>query len=103
MTTAAAAAKRHGLEMNDEDLVQLKSDFDAVCKKYNFQNEEMSSKLADFLTSGGSDKMQSQVVADKFGMTMQDANTFLMWIQIGTMFKSDVIDHNAQLMKDGKL
>ena len=47
--------------------------------------------------------MQSQVVADKFGMTMQDANTFLMWIQIGTMFKSDVIDHNAQLMKDGKL
>lgn len=89
--------------MNDEDLVQLKSDFDAVCKKYNFQNEEMSSKLADFLTSGGSDKMQSQVVADKFGMTMQDANTFLMWIQIGTMFKSDVIDHNAQLMKDGKL
>ena len=103
MTAAAEAAKQHGLEMHDEDLVKLKSDFDAVCQKYDFQNEEMSSKLADFLTSAGGAQMESKVVADRFGMSMTDANTFLMWIQIGTKFKADVIDKNAQLAREGKL
>ena len=103
MTPAAEAAKQHGLEMHDEDLVKLKSDFDAVCQKYNFQNDVMSSKLADFLTSSDGARMESKVVAKKFGMTMSDANTFLMWIQIGTKFKADVIDQNAQLAREGKL
>jgi hypothetical protein len=103
MTEAAQAAQRHGLEMHDEDLVKLKADFDAVCKKHNFQNEAMSSKLADFLTGSGSSKMEAGTVAEEFGMELQDANTFLMWIQIGTKFKSDVIDRNAQLAKAGKL
>ena len=89
--------------MDDEDLVKLKADFDAVCGKYDFQNEEMSAKLADFLTSSGGAQMESKVVAEKFGMTMSDANTFLMWIQIGTKFKTDVMDKNAQLAREGKL
>lgn len=103
MSSAAQAAAQHGLEMDDEDLVKLKADFDAVCKKYDFTGDEMSGKLADFLTSKGADRMESKTLADKFGMTLQDANTFLMWIQIGTRFKTDVIDRNAQLAKEGKL
>lgn len=103
MTSAAKAAQKHGLEMNDEDLTKLKSDFDAVCQKYNFQNDEMASTLADFMSSSRGEQMESKVVADKFGMTLPDANTFLMWIQIGTKFKADVIDRNAQLAREGKI
>jgi hypothetical protein len=89
--------------MDDEDLAKLKADFDKVCIKYDFQNDAMSSKLADFLTSKGSDKVEASTMADNFGMTLKDANTFLMWIQIGTTFKTEVIDRNAQLARQGQL
>jgi hypothetical protein len=89
--------------MDDEDMTKLKADFDKVCAKYDFQNDAMSSKLADFLTSKGSDKVEASTMAEKFGMTLVDANTFLMWIQIGTKFKTDVIDRNAQLAREGKV
>ena len=87
--------------MTDEDLSRLKQDFDAVCQKYDFQGDAMSSKLADFLTSGK--QVRAQEMADTFGMTMKDANTFLMWVQIGTQFKSEVIDRNAQAAREGRL
>ena len=84
-------------------MVKLKADFDGVCAKYDFTGDKMSGKLADFLTSHGNDKVESRALAEAFGMTLQDANTFLMWIQIGTRFKADVIDRNAQLAKEGKI
>jgi hypothetical protein len=103
MTVAARAAQKHGLEMDDEDLVKLKRDFDAICQKYDFQNDEMASKLADFLSSSRGEQIESKELASKFGLTLPDANTFLMWIQIGTMFKADVIDRNAQLVREGQM
>ena len=89
--------------MDDEDLTRLKSDFDAVVQKYSFGSDAMSSKLADFLTSGDASTVQASTVAEEFGMTLQDAHTFLMWIQIGTTFKTNVIDKNAQLAREGQL
>lgn len=87
--------------MTDEDLTRLKHDFDAVCQKYNFQSDAMAGKLADFLTGGR--QVQAQEMSDTFGMTMKDANTFLMWISIGTRFKSEVIDRNARAAREGRL
>jgi MYND finger len=93
-----SAPARTGLEMDDEDLVRLKQDFDKICDKYNFRSEEMSSKLADFITAPGSEQQETTAMAEKFGMTMEDTNKFMMWIQIGTRFKHEVIDRNAELM-----
>jgi hypothetical protein len=84
--------------MNDQDIVRAKQDFDIICDKYNFRSEEMSSKLADFLTAPRSSEVETSTVAEKFGMTMSDANKFMLWIQIGTSFKRNVIDKNAEMM-----
>jgi hypothetical protein len=87
--------------MADHDIVRAKQDFDIICDKYNFRSDEMSSKLADFLTAPRSTEVDTSTVAKQFGMTMADANKFMMWIQIGTSFKRDVIDKNAEMMARG--
>ena len=84
--------------MDDDDIVRAKNDFDAICEKYKFRSDAMSAKLADFLTTSDVD---TSTLAEQFGMTMEDANKFMMWIQIGTRFKRDVIDKNAEMMGDG--
>lgn len=101
MSTAAQAAQSHGLEMSDEDITQLKVDFEAVVKKYQLDAGEKSGQMADYLTRGG--KVDTTEFAAEFEMEMRDANTMLMWIQIGTQFKTTVIDRNAELMREGKL
>lgn len=84
--------------MDDDDIVRAKQDFDMICEKYNFRSDAMSSKLADFLTAPRAGEVETSTVAEQFGMTMADANKFMMWIQIGTSFKRDVIDKNAEMM-----
>ena len=61
----------------------------------------MSAKLADFLTTTAGTDVETSTLAEQFGMTMEDANKFMMWIQIGTRFKRDVIDKNAEMMGGG--
>lgn len=87
--------------MDDADIVRIKRDFDAVCAKYRFADDAKAGEIADFLTQDAS-CMDTQAVAKRFGMTMRDANAFLMWIQIGTSFKASVIDKNAELLRSGQ-
>lgn len=87
--------------MDDDDIVRAKQDFDVICEKYDFRSDAMSSKLADFLTVSRAAEVQTTTVAEEFGMTMEDANKFMMWIQIGTSFKRDVIDKNADMLAQG--
>jgi hypothetical protein len=87
--------------MDGRDMERLKVDFDGVCRKYGFtDDDEKAGEMADFLTQHAA-RIDSKLVADRFDMTMQDANTFLMWIQIGTAFKKDVIDRNADILRSG--
>lgn len=91
------------IQLQDDDFEALKKNFDHVCDKYNLRTEEKSSQMADFLTDPNSANFDTKAVADKFGMSMRDANTFMMWIQVGTKFKREVIDKNAELARQGLL
>jgi len=97
---AAQAAQQRGLEMDDSDLQQLKADFDAVVQRYNLAGDAMSSRVADYLTTHPP-PIKTEAFAAEFGMTLRDANTMLMWIHIGTRFKSEVIDTSAERARQG--
>lgn len=92
-----------GVQLQEDDLEALKKNFDYVCDKYNLRSEEKSSQIADFLTDPSASNFDTKAVADKFGMSMKDANAFMMWIQVGTQFKKEVIDKNAELARQGRL
>lgn len=89
------------MELQEEDFEALKKNFDQVCDKYNLRSEEKSSQIADFLTDQSARNFDTRAISEKFGMSMRDANTFLMWIQVGTKFKREVIDKNAELARQG--
>eukprot|EP00892_Ulva_mutabilis_P011907 jgi/Ulvmu1/9089/UM005_0184.1 len=96
--TAGSGGK---MQLQEEEFEALKTNFDHICDKYNLRSEEKSSEIADFLTDSSSANFDTKAVSEKFGMSMRDANTFLMWIQVGTNFKRDVIDKNAELARQG--
>lgn len=89
------------MQLQDEDFEALKKNFDHICDKYDLRSEEKSSLIADFLTDQTSRNFDTKAVSEKFGMSMRDANTFLMWIQVGTNFKREVLDKNAELARQG--
>lgn len=89
------------IQLQEDDFEALKKNFDYVCDKYNLRSEEKSSQIADFLTDPSAANFDTNAVAEKFGMSMRDANTFMMWIQVGTKFKREVIDKNAELASKG--
>ena len=102
MTGPAKAAQQQGLQIDDEDLNQLKLDFDDVVKRNNLADDATSSRIADYLMNHEG-PVNTEKFANTFGLTMKDANTMLMWIHIGTRFKSEVIDTSADRARNAHM
>ncbi|XXQ31989.1 Uncharacterized protein PBTT_02447 [Plasmodiophora brassicae] len=81
-------------EVHDEDAASFarhKEMFDEIVKKYELHTEEMSGRIADFLTqprSDGSTSITADGFAAEFDMTPGDAFVFLSWINVGVQYKT---------------
>ena len=72
-----------------------KKAFDTIIEKYNLKTEEKSNEIAELLTNG-TDGVNAQQFAEKFGMEVQEAVVFLEWIKVGINFKQTAIDTAKQ-------
>jgi ribosomal protein L37AE/L43A len=68
-----------------------KKAFDAISKKYKLNDDSRASEIAELLTNGV-DTITAPDFAEKFGMEVPEAVTFLEWIKIGINFKEQSID-----------
>mmetsp|Transcript_59668 Transcript_59668/g.141886 ORF Transcript_59668/g.141886 Transcript_59668/m.141886 type:complete len:192 (+) Transcript_59668:190-765(+) len=88
-----------GEDEDDEEgmrLKKLKVNFDRVIKKYKLGSR--SDEIADLLTGGveGVTKITFKDIADRYGMEMDDAVSFLTWIQAAVNFKEQTLDPNTE-------
>lgn len=72
-----------------------KKAFDTIIEKYNLKTEQKSNEIAELLTNG-TDGVNAQQFAEKFGMEVQEAVVFLEWIKVGINFKQTAIDTAKQ-------
>jgi len=77
---------------------KLQKLFTKIVFKYDLNKGDKADKLADYLTDSteGRTHVTPEQLGKEFGMSEEDANTFLAWIQIGVAFKEGYIDPHMQ-------
>lgn len=86
----------------DNLLVRMKARFDEVVAKYDLQNDDAASQVADWLTSGEW-KVTIDRVAKRWSMEHQDAEDFLLWIAKGLEFKEQQAAAAQQMSTNDKV
>ena len=74
----------------------LKKRFGEIVQKYNFTDGPKSDAIADFLTSGESTTVTSEGFAERFGTSVEDASSFLAWVNVGIAFKEQYMDPHQE-------
>lgn len=74
------------------DIKQHKEEFDKIIKKYNLSEEDRATEIANFLTKGKSNLIDIKEFSILFGMSEEEAKTFLSFIVKGLEFKRNHID-----------
>lgn len=70
-----------------------KKAFDVIVEKYGLNREDKATEIASLLTHDkDKEGMSAQDFAEKFGMDLPEAVTFLEWIKLGVRFKEQTID-----------
>ena len=71
-----------------KDIAEHKERFEAIAVKYGLRNEEKAGEIADFLTKPRNDsKVAVHEFASLFGMSEEEAEDFLSFIDRGLRFK----------------
>lgn len=70
----------------------LKTKFEAIVKKYDLNSGPKSDGIADFLTSDEAGSVSSTEFAERFGMTEEEGEIFLAWLNVGIAFKEQYMD-----------
>lgn len=74
----------------------LKKRFEAIVKKYKFDDGPKSDAIADFLTSGECTEVSDEIFAERFGTSIEDASSFLQWLNVGISFKEQYMDPHQE-------
>jgi hypothetical protein len=79
------------MDEREREIKEHKAAFEMIVKKYNFAEESRAHELATFLTKPRkSGKLSSEEFSQLFGMTLEEANIFLSFVQMGLEFKKEL-------------
>ncbi|MEC8220732.1 MAG: hypothetical protein VX028_01560 [Nanoarchaeota archaeon] len=77
------------MEDKEQQLLAHKKAFDEIIKKYNFAEEGRAQELANFLAKPNQ-QISHKEFAQLFGMSEEEAQVFLSFIQKGLDFKKEM-------------
>ena len=74
------------------EILQEKEEFLKIVKKYNLDEKEKATIIAQFIASGKTIKVEDFV--EKFGVSREESKIFLNFISKGIQYKEAHIDPN---------
>eukprot|EP00324_Dicrateria_rotunda_P004860 CAMPEP_0206155604 /NCGR_PEP_ID=MMETSP1474-20131121/2231_1 /ASSEMBLY_ACC=CAM_ASM_001110 /TAXON_ID=97495 /ORGANISM="Imantonia sp., Strain RCC918" /LENGTH=196 /DNA_ID=CAMNT_0053554311 /DNA_START=71 /DNA_END=662 /DNA_ORIENTATION=- len=74
------------------DPKKLKVEFERIVKHYKLDTGEKADAIADFLCNGEAQSVSTEEFATRFGTSVEDASSFLAWINVGVAFKEQYMD-----------
>lgn len=75
---------------------KLKKMFEDIVKKHGFDKGSRADEIADFLTGDEVQTVTPSEFATRFNIPVEDAGTFLAWINIGVSFKEQALDPHSK-------